>query len=61
METNVDMNTKVIDATLQIVSEVFLAKVVAFSMHAEKRYVKDMMQAGAAGYILKKGKIDGNR
>jgi ATP/maltotriose-dependent transcriptional regulator MalT/ActR/RegA family two-component response regulator len=43
-----------IDATRQIVSEVPSARVVALSMHAGKRYVEDMLQAGAAGYILKK-------
>jgi DNA-binding NarL/FixJ family response regulator len=43
-----------IDATRQIVSEVSSAKVVALSIHAGKRFVEDMLQAGAAGYILKK-------
>jgi len=43
-----------IDATRQIVSEVPSAKVVALSMHAGNRFVEDMLQAGAAGYILKK-------
>ena len=43
-----------IDATRQIVSEVPTAKVVALSMHAGKRFVENMLQAGAAGYILKK-------
>jgi ATP/maltotriose-dependent transcriptional regulator MalT/CheY-like chemotaxis protein len=43
-----------IDATRQIVSEISSAKVVALSMHAGKRFVEDMLQAGAAGYILKK-------
>jgi DNA-binding NarL/FixJ family response regulator len=43
-----------IDATRKILSEVPSAKVVALSMHAGKRFVEDMLQAGAAGYILKK-------
>jgi ATP/maltotriose-dependent transcriptional regulator MalT/DNA-binding NarL/FixJ family response regulator len=43
-----------IDATRQIVSEDPSARVVALSMHAGKRFVEDMLQAGAAGYILKK-------
>jgi len=43
-----------IDATRKIVSEDPSAKVVALSMHAGKRFVEDMLQAGAAGYILKK-------
>jgi len=43
-----------IDATRKIVAEVPSARVVALSMHAGKRFVEDMLQAGAAGYILKK-------
>ncbi len=43
-----------VDATRQIVSEDPAAKVVALSMHAGKNFVEDMLQAGAAGYILKK-------
>jgi len=43
-----------IDATRQILSEDASAKVVALSMHAGKRFVEDMLRAGAAGYILKK-------
>jgi len=29
------------------------SKVVALSVHSGKRFVKEMLQAGAAGYILK--------
>jgi ATP/maltotriose-dependent transcriptional regulator MalT/ActR/RegA family two-component response regulator len=43
-----------IDATRKIVAEDSSAKVVALSMHAGKRFVEDMLKAGAAGYILKK-------
>ena len=43
-----------IDATRQIVSENSSAKVVTLSMLAGKRFVEEMLQAGAAGYILKK-------
>jgi ATP/maltotriose-dependent transcriptional regulator MalT/ActR/RegA family two-component response regulator len=43
-----------IDATRKIVSEHPSVKVVALSMHAAKTFVEDMLQAGAAGYILKK-------
>ena len=43
-----------IDATREIVSEKPSIKVVALSMHSGKRFVEDMLQAGAAGYILKK-------
>jgi ATP/maltotriose-dependent transcriptional regulator MalT/ActR/RegA family two-component response regulator len=43
-----------IDATRKIISENPAVKVVALSMHSGKRFVEDMLQAGAAGYILKK-------
>lgn len=42
-----------IDATRQIVSEAFSAKVVALSIHEETRFIEEMLKAGAAGYILK--------
>lgn len=42
-----------IEATRRIVSEYHDTKVVALSIHAEKQFVKDMLQAGAAGYMLK--------
>ena len=43
-----------IDATRRILTEVPSAKVVALSMHAGKRFVEDMLQAGTVGYILKR-------
>jgi LuxR family maltose regulon positive regulatory protein len=43
-----------IDATREIVSEKSSVKVVALSMHSGKRFVEDILQAGAVGYILKK-------
>jgi len=42
-----------IEATQQILSDSPQTKVVALSIHAGKRYVRDMLSAGAAGYILK--------
>ncbi len=42
-----------IEATRQIVAEVPGAKVIALSMHSDKRFVKGMLKAGAAGYLLK--------
>lgn len=42
-----------IEATRQILSHSPKAKVLALSIHAGKRYVRDMLSAGAAGYILK--------
>ena len=42
-----------IEATRQILSDSPNTKVVALSMHAGKRFVKDMLAAGASGYMLK--------
>ena len=47
-----DMNG--VEATRQILSKSADVKVVALSMHADKRFVASMFQAGAAAYILKK-------
>ena len=44
-----------IDAARQIVRGREGVKVVALSMHADKRFVSGMFQAGASGYLLKKG------
>jgi len=43
-----------IEATRRIISSRPQTKVVALSIHAGKRFVEGMLQAGAAGYILKK-------
>ena len=40
-------------ATRQILSEYSDTKVVALSVHSGKQFVRDMIQAGASGYILK--------
>lgn len=42
-----------IDATHQILEENRQIKVIALSMHADRRFVKGMLQAGASGYLLK--------
>ncbi|MDD5641233.1 MAG: response regulator transcription factor [Syntrophales bacterium] len=42
-----------IDATRQILEENAQIKVIALSMHADRRFVKGMLQAGASGYLLK--------
>ncbi|NQT68039.1 MAG: response regulator [Desulfobacteraceae bacterium] len=42
-----------IEATRQIVSDFPETKIVALSMHSGKRFIEDMLRAGAAGYILK--------
>ena len=46
------------EATGQIVSEVPTAKVLALSMHSDKRFVRRMFQAGAMGYLLKNASFD---
>jgi len=42
-----------IEATQQILTESPDTKVVALSIHDGREFVKDMLEAGAAGYILK--------
>jgi two-component system response regulator NreC len=42
-----------IEATRQIVSELPRVKVIALSMYADRRFVVNMLKAGAAGYLLK--------
>lgn len=46
-----DMNG--IDATRDIVREVTGVKVIALSMHSDRRFVTGMLEAGAKGYLLK--------
>lgn len=42
-----------IDATRQIVAETPAVKVIALSMHSDRRFVLQMLKAGASGYLLK--------
>lgn len=42
-----------IDATVRIKSLSPITKVLALSMHSDKRYVTSMLDAGAEGYLLK--------
>ena len=42
-----------IEATTQIIESVPETRVVALSMHSDKRFVLGMLRAGAAGYLLK--------
>jgi DNA-binding NarL/FixJ family response regulator len=42
-----------IDATRQILAEIPQVKIIALSMHADKRFVVGMLKAGASGYLLK--------
>lgn len=42
-----------IEATRQIAADVPGIKIIALSMHADKHFVRGMLQAGASGYLLK--------
>ena len=42
-----------IDATRQITEKLPGIKVIALSMHSDKRFVAEMLKAGASGYLLK--------
>jgi DNA-binding NarL/FixJ family response regulator len=42
-----------IEATRQIVAELPGIKIIALSMHDDRRFVLNMLKAGAAGYMLK--------
>ncbi len=47
-----------IEATRQICAKAPETKVVALSMHSDKRFVAGMLQAGALGYLLKSNAFD---
>ncbi len=47
-----------IDATRHIVKELPVTRVLALSMHSDRRYVTEMLRAGAAGYLLKDCALD---
>ena len=47
-----------IEATRQIIAEVPDVKVIALSIHSKRRFVADMLSAGATGYILKECLFD---
>lgn len=42
-----------IEATRQIIKETPNTKIIALSMHSDRRFVMNMLEAGAAGYLLK--------
>ena len=42
-----------IEATKRITAEYPDTRIIALSIHSERKFVEDMLQAGAAGYILK--------
>jgi DNA-binding NarL/FixJ family response regulator len=47
-----------IEATRQIIAEFPNVKVIALSIHSKRRFVADMLSAGATGYILKECLFD---
>ena len=47
-----------IEATRQITTEVPGVKVLALSMHTDRRFVTGMLKAGASGYMLKDGAVE---
>ena len=47
-----------IEATRKIVSDQPDTKVVALSMHADRRYVAEALKAGASAYLIKDGAFD---
>jgi DNA-binding NarL/FixJ family response regulator len=46
-------NLNGIDATRKIIGELGNVKVIALSIHSSRRFVMEMLKAGASGYILK--------
>ena len=51
-------NLNGVEATRQIVNEFPQIKVIALSIHSNRRFVADMLGAGAAGYVLKECLFD---
>lgn len=47
-----------IDATRQLVKEYPALRILALSTHSDRRYVKEMLRVGAAGYVLKDSVFD---
>ena len=51
-------NLNGIDATRKIISEIDDVKVIALSIHSSRRFVTEMLKAGASAYILKECLFD---
>jgi DNA-binding NarL/FixJ family response regulator len=47
-----------IDATRQIVSEFPKIKIIALSMHTNKKFIVEMLTAGASGYLIKDSALE---
>ncbi len=52
MDVGMD-NLNGIEATRQILTTLPNAKVIAVSMHSDRRFVSGMLESGASGYVLK--------
>jgi len=51
-------NLNGVDATRRIISEFPKVKVIALSIHSNRRFVSEMLKAGASGYVLKECLFD---
>jgi DNA-binding NarL/FixJ family response regulator len=51
-------NLNGVEATRQIISEFPHVKIIALSIHSNRRFVADMLGAGATGYVLKECLFD---
>lgn len=51
-------NLNGIEATRQILHREDTIKVLALSMHSDRRYITEMLRAGAAGYLIKDAAFD---
>jgi DNA-binding NarL/FixJ family response regulator len=47
-----------IEATRRIVADTAGVKVIALSMHSDRRFVAEVLKAGASGYVLKDGAFE---
>ncbi|MHC4395696.1 MAG: response regulator [Planctomycetota bacterium] len=46
-------NLNGVEATREILAQIPSARIIALSMHSNKRFVAEMLKAGAVGYVLK--------
>jgi DNA-binding NarL/FixJ family response regulator len=51
-------NLNGVDATHQIISQFPEVRVIALSVHSNRRFVTDMLKAGVSGYILRESLFD---
>jgi DNA-binding NarL/FixJ family response regulator len=51
-------NLNGVEATRKIINEFPQIKVIALSIHSNRRFVANMLEAGATGYVLKEGLLE---